>query len=125
MRRFSFLLALLLVSAAASAARLTQYKDWLRSPEAYFLTAEERQAWREVQTDDQAAAFVAAFREKRGGSAFTNAIAERAAIAEKYFTLPKVKGIDASTHKETFSPSVRSKEVKARMKSAIEGAIEP
>jgi GWxTD domain-containing protein len=92
MRRFPLVLLILAIGLSAQAAKLQRYKDWLRSPEAYFLTEDERAAWKNVRTDGEAAAFVAAFTEKRGGEVFTTAIAERVAIADKYFTLKNVRG---------------------------------
>jgi GWxTD domain-containing protein len=94
MRRLTLVILSLFLALSAQAAKLQKYKDWLRSPAAYFLTGDERKEWKNVRTDDEAAAFVAAFVEKRGGASFIAAIDERAAIADKYFTLPKVKGTE-------------------------------
>jgi GWxTD domain-containing protein len=54
-----------LLAASAASAELTKYKDWDKSPEAYFLTPAERTAWAAVGTDEQAETFVNEYWAKR------------------------------------------------------------
>jgi hypothetical protein len=42
------------LAAAVVLAQLTKYKDWPKSPEAYFLTSEERSEWSKIQNDEEA-----------------------------------------------------------------------
>jgi hypothetical protein len=49
MRRFPLVLLILAFGLSAHAAKLQKYKDWLRSPEAYFLTGSERAEWKNVR----------------------------------------------------------------------------
>ena len=59
MLKFRLAALLLLVAACASAATLSKtYKAWDKSPEAYFLTSEERAQWKNVHTDAEAEKFV-------------------------------------------------------------------
>src|SRR5258706_2949073 len=93
MRRSSLLLASLLavVSALPAAAALKKYKDWASSPEAYFLTADERKAWDAVASDEDAEKFVHAYQDARG-KGFAAAIQSRIDFADRTLGLGKKKG---------------------------------
>ncbi len=80
-----------LAAAPALADGLTTYKGWAESPEAYFLTKSEREAWSAVDTDQKAEAFVNAYRAARGAG-FAAAIKSRVEFADKAFPLGKKKG---------------------------------
>jgi len=83
---------LLLVPAALPADRLsTKYRSWDKSPEAYFLTSEERAQWKRVQADADAEKFVADYLARRGPD-FPAMLKERIAVADKYFSSGKIKG---------------------------------
>ena len=58
MKRFLFALAGLAITVSAL-AELSKYKDWDRSPEAYFLTPAEQTEWKKVSTDEEAEKFIA------------------------------------------------------------------
>jgi GWxTD domain-containing protein len=77
--------------AAASLAQLTKYKDWDKSPEAYFLTSGERADWKKVATDQDAEQFIATYWAKRGGEAFKQEIARRIAAADQQFKLARYR----------------------------------
>lgn len=80
-------LASMLLAAGAPVNR----KTWAAAPEAYFLTAEERAAWKKVANDDEARQFVARYLAERG-DAFEPMLRERIAIADKYFAAGKTRG---------------------------------
>ena len=89
-----FLLALAagLFAASMRADGLSaKYKDWAKSPEAYFLTADERARWKNVKSDAEAEAFVNAYYSKRSAD-LPATLKERIGVADKYFSEGKVKG---------------------------------
>ncbi|HJQ38587.1 MAG TPA: GWxTD domain-containing protein [Thermoanaerobaculia bacterium] len=91
------LIAMLLVAPVfAVAADLGMYNQWTDTPESYFLTKAEKAEWQALTSAADAEKFVAAFRAKRGGDAFTKEVTKRAEMADKYLTMGKVKG-SAST----------------------------
>ena len=95
MKRILFALAGLAV-AAVSLAQLTKYKDWDKSPEAYFLTSTERADWKKVATDQDAEQFIALYWAKRGGETFKQEIARRIAAADQQFKLARYhRGADS------------------------------
>jgi GWxTD domain-containing protein len=83
--------ALLLASALPASAALKKYKDWSSSPEAYFLTADERKSWDAVASDEDAEKFVQAYRDARG-KGFAAAIQSRIEFADRTLGLGKKKG---------------------------------
>ena len=72
-------------SAFAAADDAPNRKTWEASPEAYFLTSEERAAWKNVGTDAQARDFVGRYMAERGPD-FEPMLRERIAVADKYFS---------------------------------------
>ncbi|HKR66755.1 MAG TPA: hypothetical protein VJZ00_23710 [Thermoanaerobaculia bacterium] len=85
-------LALTLSAASLFAADLGKYKDWDKSPQALFMTQAERTEWSALATEADADKFVTDFVAKRGGAKFTKEVALRAANADKYLSLGKIKG---------------------------------
>jgi GWxTD domain-containing protein len=81
----------LLFSTAAAASLSEKYKSWDKSPEAYFLTSEEKAKWKNVKTDGEAEKFVADYFARRDPDLKAK-LAERIAVADKYFSAGKVKG---------------------------------
>jgi GWxTD domain-containing protein len=83
---------LFLLPVAATGEGLSEtYRSWDKSPEAYFLTAEERASWKNVKTDEQAEKFVADYFAARD-LLLPSVLEERIAIADKSFSSGKVKG---------------------------------
>jgi GWxTD domain-containing protein len=93
MKRAAVLLVALLAAASTlpAAAALKKYKDWASSPEAYFLTADERKAWEVVASDEDAEKFIQAYRDVRG-KGFAAAIQSRIEFADRTLGLGKKKG---------------------------------
>jgi GWxTD domain-containing protein len=85
------LLTLLVFGSAFGAGLSKKYRAWDRSPEAYFLTNAERDQWRKVKTDADAQNFVLDYKAKRGPD-FEKMIAERIAVADKYFSSGETRG---------------------------------
>ena len=87
--------ALVLVLSAApdvfGAGLSKKYKNWERSPEAYFLTNAERDQWKKVRTDADAQNFILDYKARRGPD-FEKMLAERVAVADKYFSSGETKG---------------------------------
>jgi GWxTD domain-containing protein len=83
---------LLLVPAALWGDRLSaKYRSWDKSPEAYFLTAEERTQWKNIRADADAEKFIADYFARRGPD-FPAILKERIAAADKFFSSGKIKG---------------------------------
>ena len=78
--------------ALPSAAQLRTFAGWDTSPETYFLTEAERKEWRAVSNDQEAVAFIAKFRARRGGDSFKAEIDRRAGTANAFFTANGVQG---------------------------------
>jgi GWxTD domain-containing protein len=89
-KKLLFALAGILLAASAL-AELTKYKDWDKSPEAYFLTTAERAEWKNVATDEDADKFIALYYAKRGGEAFKQEISRRIAAADQQFKMQRYK----------------------------------
>jgi GWxTD domain-containing protein len=80
-----------LAVAFSALASLSKYKDWDKSPEAYFLTTAERADWKNVQTDEDAEKFIAVYYAKRGGDAFKQEISRRISAADQQFKMQRYK----------------------------------
>lgn len=89
--RLVALVSLAALTSPIAAADLSKYKDWDKSPEAYFLTKVEREKWASVTDDSAAEAFINAYKAARGGG-FAAAIQSRIEFADKAFKLGKKKG---------------------------------
>lgn len=92
MKRTIAVAVALLVCSMSASAQLSTFQVWDESPEGYFMTAEEREAWKSVASDADAQKFVAEFRARRGGDAFVNEVKKRADNADKYLSIGKTKG---------------------------------
>jgi len=82
---------LLLIAAPAFAADLGKYAAWADSPSAYFMTPAERAEWGQVRNEQEAAAFVSRFDERRSPD-FERAVAERAKEADERLTVGTTPG---------------------------------
>src|SRR5450432_1690243 len=85
-----------LAFAAVALAQMTKYKDWAKSPEAYFLTPSERVEWAKVSTDADAEKFIAVYYAKRGGDKFKDEIERRVAAADNQFKLRRQRGAEST-----------------------------
>lgn len=83
--------ALLAARSLLSEGLSARFKDWPKSPEAYYLTAEERGQWKSVKSDADAEAFVKAYYARRAPE-LPQTLQERIGVADKYFSEAKVKG---------------------------------
>jgi GWxTD domain-containing protein len=78
-------------AASLALAQLSKYKDWGKSAEAYFLTAQEKQEWAAVKSDEEAEKFIAAYWARRdpnpstAQNEFKDAIERRIAAADEQF----------------------------------------
>jgi GWxTD domain-containing protein len=84
-------LAVLAVLATSALAQFSKYRDWEKSPEAYFLTPGERAEWKKVSTDEDAEKFIALYWAKRGGEPFKQEVSRRIAAADQQFKLQRYK----------------------------------
>jgi GWxTD domain-containing protein len=87
----SILVVLVAVAASAAGSLSKKYKTWDRSPEAYFLTNSEKSQWKQVRTDADAQSFILDYKAKRGPE-FEKMLADREAVADKYFSSGETKG---------------------------------
>ena len=94
MRKILFAVAGLAIAVLA-AAQLSKYKDWVKSPEAYFLTPEERQEWSKIGSDPDAEQFIAAYWAKRGGERFKAEVSRRVAAADEQFKMRRQRGSES------------------------------
>lgn len=86
-----FIAVALLLLAAPLFAKLSKYKGWENSPQGYFMTSGERDQWSKIDSDAVAEKFIADFIAKRPAN-FEKEVADRAANADKYFTIAKMQG---------------------------------
>ena len=91
-RSIAAIAVLVFCALSLSAETFSTYKNWGDSPEAYFLTADERQQWAGITSDAQAETFVNEFRARRGGETFTKELKKRVDNADKYLTIGTAKG---------------------------------
>jgi GWxTD domain-containing protein len=89
------LFAVALAAATAAMAQLSKYKDWAKSPEAYFLTSAEKADWANVKSDEEAEKFITAYYARRGGEKFKDEIARRIAAADQQFKLRRQRGAES------------------------------
>jgi GWxTD domain-containing protein len=85
-----------LAIASVALCQVSKYKDWPKSPEAYFLTPAERQDWSKVTSDADAEKFIADYWARRGGERFKEAITRRIAAADQQFKLRRQKGSESA-----------------------------
>lgn len=65
-------------------------KEWEASPEAYFMTSDERRVWERIDSDAEARHFIDAFRARRGAD-FSAEVQRRAALVDERLALGEVK----------------------------------
>jgi GWxTD domain-containing protein len=85
-----------LAIASLVAAQLSKYKDWAKSPEAYFLTPEERAEWSKLTSDADAEKFISVYYTKRGGVRFKEEIQRRIAAADEQFKMRRQRGAESA-----------------------------
>jgi GWxTD domain-containing protein len=100
--------------AFVALSQLSQYKDWARSPEAYFLTAAEKQEWSKVASDADAEKFIADYWAKRGGQRFKEGILRRIAAADQQFKMRRQKGSESARGRIFITMGNPSRVVEAR-----------
>lgn len=88
--RFLYLVVMFSALAVPGLAQLKNYKTWPATPEAYFLTVQEREEWATVGDDPAAEEFVMRYFERRG-PAFREELLRRIELADKTFTIPRKK----------------------------------
>jgi GWxTD domain-containing protein len=77
--------------ASLALAQLSKYKDWVKSPEAYYLTPSEREEWSRIKSDDEAEKFIALYWAKRdptpstSQNEFKDGVLRRIAAADEQF----------------------------------------
>jgi GWxTD domain-containing protein len=91
MKKTKLLAIALLIASPVLAGMSKKYKPWNKSPDAYFLTLEEKAEWKKIKSDDDAEKFIASYRAKRP-AAFWEEISKRVAAADKYFSAGSTKG---------------------------------
>lgn len=82
-------IAMLLLAVSAFGA--DDPLKWNKTPEAYFMTTEEKAAWKNVRTPAQAQQFIDEFRRKRGEQ-FRKDVETRVDVADTQFKLDKTPG---------------------------------
>lgn len=127
------LLAFMGLSLAALAmAQLSKYKDWGKSPEAYFLTPSEREEWSKVKTDEEAEKFVATYWAKRDPTPgtpqneFKDAVMRRIAAADEQFKMRRyARGSESSRGRVfvTLGPPTRASLQREQQPSSAPGGM--
>jgi GWxTD domain-containing protein len=85
------MIAAVLLAVAPQLFAATDLMKWNKSPEAYYMTAQERAEWKNVSSPEQAQRFVDEYYRKRGEQ-FRKDILTRLDIADKQFKLDKTAG---------------------------------
>jgi hypothetical protein len=97
---------LMLVPAALPAERLsTKYRSWDKSPEAYFLTSEERAQWKRIQADADAGSSSPTI--SRAADDFPAMLKDASPLRDKYFSAGKVKGSETLRERSSSSSGLR------------------
>lgn len=92
MKAIRFVLFSLLLAAPLFAGGLSsKYKEWAASPQAYFMTADEKVQWSSLTSDADAEKFIADFLAKRGPQ-FVADVDKAVSMADKYMTVGKTPG---------------------------------
>ena len=76
--------------SAVAAGESRHRREWAASPEAYFMTRDERSEWELVRTGDDEARFIEVFRARRG-SDFAAEVRRRAGLVDERLALGEVK----------------------------------
>ncbi|HYC88496.1 MAG TPA: GWxTD domain-containing protein [Thermoanaerobaculia bacterium] len=85
------LLAMVVLAVAMPLIAAEDPLKWNKTPEAYYMTAEEKAAWKNVASPESAQRFIDEFRRKRGEQ-FLKDVRTRIDIADKQFKLDKTAG---------------------------------
>ncbi len=124
MKKVLFALAGLVIAASAM-AQLTRYRDWDKTPEAYFLTPEERAEWKKVATDDDAEKFIGIYFAKRGGAPFRDGMHRRIAAADEQFKGRRQKGSESARGRLFIVLGNPSRVLQARAGGGTDGEATP
>jgi GWxTD domain-containing protein len=100
--------------ASVALCQLSKYKDWAKSPEAYFLTSAEKQEWSKIQSDADAEKFIADYWTRRGGERFKEAVSRRIAAADQQFKMRRQKGSESARGRIFITLGNPSKVVESR-----------
>jgi GWxTD domain-containing protein len=87
-RKITLIVTLLLAVSALGADDLLK---WNKTPEAYYMTAEEKAEWKSVSTPEQAQKFIDEYYRKRGEQ-FRKDVRTRMELADQQFKLDKTRG---------------------------------
>ena len=90
-RKQRFLLIAMFLTAATTLFAADDLMKWNKTPEAYYMTAEERTAWSQVASPEDARKFIDEYYRKRG-DAFAKEMRTRLDLADKQFKLTKISG---------------------------------
>jgi GWxTD domain-containing protein len=88
------LVALLLslsFTSSIAAGELEKFRDWSDSPQALFLTSEEKRNWKAVSSDEEAERFVATYMARRGRG-FREELQRRIEMADRYLSSGTTRG---------------------------------
>jgi GWxTD domain-containing protein len=125
--------ALILAGIAMSSlalAQLSKYKDWAKSPEAYFLTPAEREEWSRITSDADAEKFIATYWAKRDPTPatpqneFKDGVMRRIAAADEQFKLRRYKrGAESSRGRIFVTLGAPSRASQTRAQDRAGGAL--
>jgi GWxTD domain-containing protein len=125
MKRYAALLALTLLLTAQA-----KWRDWIKSPEAYFATTEERAEWDRIVSPGDAERFIDDFWKKRGDT-FRKEVHSRIAVADDLFRIPGARGSTTARGRvwmilgsPTRTQLVRSNTVEAQLPAALKNVLQ-
>src|SRR5712692_3501870 len=111
-------------------AQLSKYKDWAKSPEAYFVTPPEREEWSKVKTDEEAEKFIAAYWARRDPTPgtpqneFKDAVTRRIAAADEQFKMRRyARGSESSRGRVFVTLGPPSRASQQRAEPAAPGSL--
>lgn len=117
---------LFLMATAASAGSLGEFAGWDETPEAYYITASERQEWKKFASEGDAKTFVEEYFTRRGDG-FREELQRRIAIADQYLSQGKKKGSERLQGKMVIllgAPAAISRSNKSEMGSQLSSSPE-
>ncbi len=119
-----------LAMASLALAQLSKYKDWAKSPEAYFLTPSEREEWARVGSDADAEKFIAMYWAKRDPTPatqqneFKDGVMRRIAAADEQFKLRRYnRGSESSRGRVFVALGAPSRASQARAQDRAGAAL--
>ncbi len=111
-------------------AQLTKYKDWAKSPEAYFLTPAEREEWSRVTNDADAEKFIATYWARRDPTPatpqneFKDGVMRRIAAADEQFKLRRYnRGAESARGRVFVTLGAPSRASQSRPQDRAGGAV--